>query len=253
MLKLVEFELKLPDKEKINISMGSVMHGFLMSLLPIHFAEKLHSENLRPFSQCVYFDKEKNKSLWRIGTLDTEDYELIILPLLETKKIFLRQKGYDIFLQSSNVLLESDYEQLADEIFPASEIPHGADFKFLTSTSFKRSGDYVIFPETFLILQSLLQRWNSFSPYMKLEDNNLAEKLSEFCKILNYNLHSRKFSLERTTITGFSGKTSILFVGNDMVNRILALLAKFAPFAGIGIKTALGMGAVDSEIFFKTR
>lgn len=252
MLKLVEFELKLPDNEKINISMGSVMHGFLMSLLPINFAEKLHSESLRPFSQCVYFDKETNKSLWRIGTLDTEDYELIILPLFETKKIFLRQKGYDIFLQSSNVLLESDYEQLADEIFPVSEIPHGADFKFLTSTSFKRNGDYVIFPETFLILQSLLQRWNSFSPYMKLEDNNLAEKLSEFCKISKYNLHSRKFSLERTTITGFSGKTSVLFIGNEMVNRILALLVKFAPFAGIGIKTALGMGAVDSEIFFKT-
>ena len=38
MLKLLEIELELPPNEKINISMGSVMHGVLMEMLPPNFA-----------------------------------------------------------------------------------------------------------------------------------------------------------------------------------------------------------------------
>ena len=250
MLKLFEFELEVPLNEKINSSMGSVMHGALMEMLPANISRRLHEENLRPFSQCIYFDREKNKSVWRVGTLNDETYEEIILPLLEIKKIFLRQKGYNINLRDKKILIETSYEKLADEIFPTAEIPCGAEFEFITPTSFKRAGKYVIFPENFLILQNLLQRWNTFSPYMKIEDNNLAEKLSSFCKISRYNLSSQKFSLEQKYIMGFAGKLSISFAGNDMTNKILALLVKFAPFAGIGVKTALGMGAVNSQIFF---
>ena len=253
MLKLLEIELELPPNEKINISMGSVMHGVLMEMLPPNFARQLHEENLRPFSQCIFFDREKNQSVWRIGTLNFETYEKIILPLLERKNIFIKQKGYKINLRDRKFLLDTNYEKLADEIFPTSEIPLRADFKLLTPTSFKRDGGYLIFPESFLIIQSLLQRWNIFSTKMKIEENNLAEKLSAFCKISRYNLHSQKFSLEGRNIVGFSGRLSISFVGNEMVNKIFGLLAKFAPFAGIGIKTALGMGAVSSEIFFKSR
>ena len=253
MLKLLEIELELPPGEKINISMGSVMHGVLMEMLPPNFARQLHEENLRPFSQCVFFDKSKNKSVWRIGTLNFETYEQIILPLLERKSIFVKQKDYKINLRDKKILLDTSCENLADEIFPTSEIPLRADLQFLTPTSFKREGGYVIFPENFLIIQSLLQRWNTFSNKIKIEENNLAEKLSAFCKISRYNLHSKKFSLEQKYITGFSGKISISFVGNESVNKILGLLAKFAPFAGLGIKTALGMGAVSSEIFFKSR
>lgn len=251
MLKLLEIELELPLNEKINSFMGSVMHGVLMEIISSNVAARLHEENLRPFSQCVYFDSEKNKSIWRIGTLNAEAYDSIILPLLERKIIFVKQKDYKIKLKDHRVLLDTSYENLADEIFPTSEIPLRADFQFLTATSFKRDGGYVIFPENFLVLQSLLQRWNTFSLKMKIEENNLAEKLSTFCKISRYNLHSQKFSLEQKYITGFAGKISISFVGNETVNKIVGLLAKFAPFAGIGIKTALGMGAVSSEIFFR--
>ena len=249
MLKLVEFELHLSNSEKINSSMGSIMHGALMEILSSNFASRLHEENLRPFSQCVYFDRGTNKAIWRIGTLNAETYDQIILPLLDVKKIFLKQKGCDIFIGDGKILIDTSYEKLADEIFPKSETSRSAALEFLTPTSFKREGGYVIFPESFLILQSLLQRWNNFSPNIKIEENNLAEKLSVFCKISRYNLHSQKFSLESKSITGFAGRLNFSFFGNDMVNKILSLLMRFAPCAGVGIKTALGMGAIKAELF----
>lgn len=253
MLKLIEVELELPTDEKVNNSMGSVMHGALMEILPANISAHFHEETLRPFSQCIYFDKEKKKSFWRIGILNSATYDSIILPILERENIFIKQKGYSIKFRDKRILLDTDYEKLADEIVPVSKIPINVDFEFLTPTSFKRDGGYIIFPETFLIIQSLLNRWNIFSTHLKIEDTNLADKLSAFCKISRYNLHSQKFSLEKKHITGFSGKISISLNGNEMVNKIVGVLAKFAPFAGIGIKTALGMGAVSSEMFFKVR
>lgn len=253
MLKIIEFELILPSEEKINSSMASLFHGVLMETISKTSATLFHEEGLRPFSQCVYFDKLKNKSIWRIGTLTVTTYEQIILPILEKKTFFLRQKNRPFSLAVPKVLLETSYEQLADEIFPQRNTPRAVNLEFMTPTAFKHDGKYAIFPDTFLILNSLLQRWNNFSEVMKLDETNLACKLAELCRISRYSLYTQPFSLERVNINGFCGRMNIFFGGNDMLNRILGLLFSFAPFAGVGIKTALGMGAVDSEIFWRIK
>ena len=253
MLKLVRFEVTLPPDEKINSSMASLFHGLLMENLPADFAASLHAEGLRPFSQCVYFDREQCKTFWRIGTLSGTAYEKIIAPLVDKKKFFLRQKNWQITLSEPKILLDTSCEQLADEIFPQRNSPRSVKLQFLTPTAFKHEGDYLILPEKFFVVNSLLQRWNNFSRDFKLEDINLAVKLSEFCRLTRYNLNTHPFSLEKTKIPGFVGRLEISFVGNEMLNRILGLLFSFATFSGVGIKTALGMGAVTTEIFWRNK
>lgn len=251
MLKLVRFEVSLPPDEKINISMASLFHGLLMENVSANVAASLHAQTLRPFSQCVYFDREQNKAFWRIGTLSGTAYEQIIAPLVDKRKFFLRQKNWQITLSEPKILLDTSCEQLADEIFPQSNSPRSVNLQILTPTAFKHEGNYVILPEKFFIVNSLLQRWNTFSEDFKLEDINLAVKLSDFCRLTRYNLNTRQFALEKTKIPGFTGQLEISFGGNDMINRILGLLFKFATFSGVGIKTALGMGAVTAEIFWR--
>ena len=253
MLKLIEFELILPPEEKINSSMASLFHGVLMETISKTSAASFHEEGLRPFSQCVYFDRTRNKSFWQIGTLTTAAYEQIIFPLLDKEKFFLRQKNRPFSLTAPKILLDTSYEKLADEIFPQKYSPRAVYLEFMTPTAFKHDGKYSIFPDIFLILNSLLQRWNNFSEVIKLDETNLAGKLAEFCRIVRYNLYTQTFSLERVNISGFCGRTNIFFGGNDMLNRILGLLFSFAPFAGVGIKTALGMGALKSEIFWRNK
>lgn len=251
MLRLVRFELTLPTDKKINNSMASLFHGVIMESLSIEVAASLHTEGLRPFSQCVCFDKNASKAFWRIGTLTTAAYEKIISSLTAKKKFFLRQKNWQVILSDPEILTQTSFEQLADEIFPQSNSPRAVDLQFLTPTAFKHEGNYSILPEKFFLVNSLLNRWNNFSEQVKLEDINLAGKLAEFCRLTRYNLRTRPFSLERTKIPGFIGGLEISFGGNDMVNRILGLLFRFAAFSGIGIKTALGMGAVDSELIWR--
>lgn len=252
MLKLIEFELILPPEEKINNSMASLFHGVLMETISKTAATSFHEEGLRPFSQSVYYDRTKNKSYWRIGTLTATAYEQIILPLLKKETFFLRQKNQPFSLTTPKIL-ETSYERLADEIFPQRSMPRSVNLEFMTPTAFKHDGRYVIFPDAFLILNSLLQRWNNFSEVIKLDEINLAGKLAEFCRISRYNLYTQTFSLERVNISGFCGRMNIFLGGTDMLNRILGLLFNFAPFAGVGIKTALGMGALKSEIFWRNK
>jgi hypothetical protein len=163
--------------------------------------------------------------------------------------IFLRQKGYEVRLGERKLLAESSFEEIADTFFLQEAAPKGAELSFCTPTSFKREGRYVMLPDFFLICQSLLMRWNRFAKEIYLYDEDLTERMALACQLSKYALRSVPFSIEGHTIRGFCGTMHVRFFGTDGMRRILGMLFFFAPFVGIGIKTALGMGAVETRVW----
>lgn len=100
-----------------------------------------------------------------------------------------------------------------------------------------------------LIMQSLLTRWNYFCPDICIiEDDGIAEILAFYTRPTRYALHTAEFSVDGYNLRGFRGDLALQFLGSDMVRRVLGILLTFAPFSGIGIKTVLGMGAVETTI-----
>ena len=249
MLRHYEAELRLPDDARAPASMGSILHGALMERLPGDYATYLHTENLRPYSQSIRWDRETGRVLWRIGTLDRTAGEIIGGVLHGIGSIHLRQKGYSIDVQNIQCIAQRSYQDIADEYFRAETAPRGAEIQFLTPTSFKQGGAYIILPESALILQSLLARWNRFCPDIRIEEDDLVQTLAAHTRLTRYALRSAAFSVEGYSIRGFRGQIALQFTGSDMVRRILGTLLAFAPYAGIGIKTALGMGAAETNIW----
>ena len=243
-LYLFEVPLAFPEGVRVVSSMGSVFHGALMEQLPAEVAAHLHVEELRPYHQSILFTRERG-AVWRFGVLDEGLYCLLWYIFSERAGLELRQKGFSVALGEPRLLQATSEEALADAAFAGDEVLRSAACQFLTPTSFKRDGVYQMFPDTQLILQSLLGRWRRFSEQVRLDEQDLASRLAPACRISSYRLQSAPFSLERHTIYGFRGQLRLYFAGNEMVRRLLRLLFSFAPFAGIGIKTALGMGAVD--------
>ena len=243
-LYLFEVPLAFPEGVRVVSSMGSVFHGALMEQLPEEVAAHLHAEELRPYHQSILFTRERG-AVWRFGVLDEGLYCLLWYIFSERAELELRQKGFSVALGEPRLLQETSEEALADAAFAGDEVLRSAACQFLTPTSFKRDGVYQMFPDTQLILQSLLGRWRRFSEQVRLDEQDLAARLAPACRISSYRLQSAPFSLERHTICGFRGQLRLYFAGNEMVRRLLRLLFSFAPFAGVGIKTALGMGAVD--------
>ncbi len=65
--------------------------------------------------------------------------------------------------------------------------------------------------------------------------------------ISRYRLHSQEYRIKGQRINGFSGSVEIYAKLSPPMQELWKLLLEFAPYGGIGIKTALGMGAVTTE------
>ena len=110
-----------------------------------------------------------------------------------------------------------------------------------------QAGRYAIYPQEFLLLQSLVLHWNTAFPDCQLNDPDALDAILRGLHILDYNLHTVSYPIKNTRIPGF--------VGSAVVEARLALpllelwnaLLSFAPYGGIGIKTTLGMGGVSVE------
>ena len=246
----LEITLGLPENEKVHRAMGSVLQGALMEMLDAESADKLHEDGLRPYSQYVYFNRDIQLPIWCINALNDWAYEKILIPLMNQKEIFLKHKKYYVKFLEYNVIVEDSYKDMLDYFMSMSngQISQNVDINFITTASFRRDGKYVIFPELYLIIQSLLNRWNAFSDSFIIEEENLSHILATFCQIKEYNLYTQIFLLEHQRINGFCGSMRLHFEGNENVNNLLKLLFHYANYSGIGIKTALGMGAIKTKL-----
>jgi len=64
-------------------------------------------------------------------------------------------------------------------------------------------------------------------------------------KYTRYVLHKGEYQIgERNTRTGFKGELIIRLNGSGEQRDKLALLLRYARYAGIGAKTAIGMGGI---------
>ncbi len=251
-LKRLEIKFALPSSIKLNQAIGSIMQGVLMENIDHDYATYLHRQNLRPYSQYIFFSKKQNCLVWRISILNDEANNEILLPLSKlSEHVLLRKKKTTLTVLSKECTYNSNYEMLAQKYFSSDNIvdnKHTIDFKFITSTAFKSQGQYIIFPEPQLIIYSLLNRWNALSPLNFLQDRCIAEQLQQHLYVDNYQLNMRPFSLEGIRVPAFVGLYSLGITKNDMAQRIFAMLSEFAMLSGIGIKTAIGMGAVRTCI-----
>lgn len=248
MVYLMECELEIPKGKQVSSSMGSVMHGVLMECIGSEAAEYFHKQGMRPYSQSIYWEPVKKQAVWRLGCLTDEAYTIIWGALSRIHEVWVRQKGYKISLKNINLLMRTSYENLAETYLLSDKQPVGARIVFRTTTSFKRNGSYIIFPEEKLIYQSLLNRWNLFSPE-PLEEG-ISEILGYYSQMQKYELCSQSFGVEKQNIHGFQGMVHYCFTGNEIVRRTSGLLIAYADFAGLGIKSALGMGAVATKIYW---
>ena len=244
MLTLAETELTLPEGKLLNQSMGSVMHGWLMETINSSWADMMHSIQVRPYSQ--YLVVREGKPYWRIATLTEEAFDNITVPVMKTRSARLKQCGFDIGLSPVTIRKTESYKDLEKSFFETMERIHHVDIRFCTSTSFKTQGTYAIFPEPQLLFCNLITKWNEFSTSSVLEEDKLTKHIAEGLSIVEYNLHTHPYSLEGRRIRAFRGTMRLGLFDNDMTARLVSLLCAFASYSGIGIKTALGMGGVET-------
>ncbi len=248
MLTQAEIELTLPERQILNQSMGSILHGALMEIISPEWAEAMHARKMRPYSQYAIFTE--GRAVWRLQTLPEEAFDHILLPLMKRKSLTLRQRESEVGLSRFRILKQETFAEIEETYWAATGKIHHADMEFLTSASVKSQGTYAIFPDPRIVFVSLVNKWNLYSDDSAVKEENLFENLASQMDITGYKLHMHPFSLEGRRIRAFRGSVRYGLFKNEAAANLTAVLSHFANYAGVGIKTALGMGGTVSTVSY---
>lgn len=240
MLQKIILNCTYVGDQKASYNWGSLFHGAMIELLPDIAADMLHDNTLRPFSQYVHV-LAANKLEWHIGLWDNQYAEAIAQAIMPLSTIEIKHKGLKMDIVATERKKQSVRDYFAQ--FFTNETPcRKYELEFLTPCTHKSSGQYVLFPSTELIIQSLLMRFSAYLEEFTLEDPEAIAQLFAHLKITRYYLRSAQYYLEKTRIPGYMGRITLFIGGPEPLARLAGLLLSFAEYAGVGVKTSLGMG-----------
>lgn len=233
------------DPAKYDYNISSVFHGLLMEQAEPDYGELLHQSQLKPYSQYLMRTKE-NQMVWVINCLNEEFYQKVGKKLVdpELSQVFIRHKDLVVNLKGKETDFTS-YPELVAEHYSSPAKSRNHRLRLLTPMGFKSGGRYEILPDLRLMFQSIMRRFDAFSDGYHLFDKEALVHLTEHCHITSYRLSSSRFHVEGTTIPAMIGQWTTFVQGPSVMNDLVSLLMAYATYSGIGIKTAMGMGAVS--------
>ena len=171
-----------------------------------------------------------------------------LAPLLETETVYcLRQEQLKLRAERRAQEEIASLEVLFLRAAAASPL-HTLSFN--TPTAFKRHGveEYQILPTQRLILQNLMKKWNacpSLSASSRTRTGRAWKAMAKGLCCRRYRLHDQLCRMKRQTFPGFVGELTLENRLTGFHQQLAGVLLIFAGYAGVGIKTALGMGGTE--------
>ena len=237
---ICQYYFALDTDERIPAERAYAFYSCLLSMLPYEYAEQLHEQGETPISQFLYFDREKEKTVWQITVLGDDAAE-VFCPILDGLTALELNSG------TVDLLMQDKRQYSAGEFIAQARSEAARRWEtllVLSPTAFRQNGRYVIIPQERLIIQSLISKWNAAFPEYLLDDGDVVRLLEGGVHISDYTLRSVRFPLKSNKIPGYIGSITLETRLAAPIMEIWNLLLHFAPYSGIGIKTALGMGGV---------
>ena len=241
MIHQYQLRLSAADGRRLPYAEAYRLYAWLLEQLPEEAAEALHQQNAHLLAQSLRFDPAAGTNLWTISVFADDPAAAILSILSKTEKIELHETGTlqaevtgQKTLRARDLILRED-----------GETGRRTELRFLTPTAFRQAGRYAIYPQESLVLQSLVSSWNAAFPETALQDPDALQAVLQGLHITDYRLRTTRFLLKGARIPGFLGSITVdaklALPLKELWNALLGL----APYTGIGIKTALGMGAVE--------
>lgn len=224
-------ELTKELHEKLNLSLGNEI------IPPVTFSGLVGK---RSSSQDFFsFPVGETYQLSLCG-LETTSAKAIASLSLSNSLEFLGTKFKVIHREDAITSYEQLYTTLvADEPEPQREYT----LNFVTPTAFSQHRTHLPLPVPTLMFRSWLERWNHFAS-IYLGGDELISYLSDAVRIKHHRIKTRNFQLRRGYITGFIGEVTLQLPPriDPLLANVISLLTSYAPYAGTGVKTRLGMG-----------
>lgn len=236
----------MPDGLEISrpqiYSAGPFLQGALMERLDSSYVAYLHQQAFNPYSLHCWIDNNTSVLIWRINALTDEAIEQIIEPMQKLDSLYLKRfdKTFEVTDKNQETLPLKSLTDLTHEPGPSR-----VKVQFLSPTAFKSTGMYIFMPTVRLVFQNLFMRYEQLYEGDKEVDPDTIDYLDRNIKLVSYNLHSHYFShvmQGNRRIPAFMGSVDFNIGGSKPLGGLARMLLTFGNYAGIGIKTAMGMG-----------
>lgn len=225
--------------------MGPFLQGYLMEQLTEQYATQLHQLSFNPYSLQCRLNEDRKSLIWRVATLTDEARRHILEPLQSVESVSLRSLGYALPVVSTTTKAIT-VKSLTDIINTADLSK--ARVRFVTPTAFKRSGSYIFMPDVRLIFQNLLMHYCQVYEGNKEIDQETLDYIEQNVRITSYALQSQYFGhvmKGSSKIPAFVGDMTLSVKGPQTMTGLIRMLLRFGEFAGVGIKTSMGMGGIQ--------
>ncbi len=199
------------------------------------YAAALHQADRTPIAQ--YITSENGVTTWRVTLFgDARDAVGAILGSSDHYALSSPEVALEV---AKTEIVRRTQRQLVDAVHHDGGL---CKLNFLSPTAFKMDGEYVMFPTVPLIINNLIGKWNACSPDIVIADDDAVRAIVAGTRLTAYNLRSNYFTVKGAKIPAFVGEVLLRPKLPVPLMQIFALLMSFAPYCGVGIKCALGMG-----------
>lgn len=244
-VKVQKINLICNNKGRTSANDAVYFHGWLMSRISEDFAARMHQTGVNPVTIAVHASKEQ--VVFSIAMLTDEAAAEIAKVLLDPDFASFtlkstRQEEFKIVKKEQEILSSQD---LAQAFYQPEKTKRLLQVLVKTPLAFKTNGEYYNLPDTRLFFQSLMKKYNAIFEKTEQIDLDLLDELCDKVKLVNFSIHSRRFYIHKAYINGFCGKLAFYCNGAETLANYAAMLLRFAEYAGVGVKTSLGMGSVE--------
>ena len=244
MIKQYNITLRTAKGETLPPYSAYWLYSKLVESVTPEFANYLHKPTYTPLSQYVLRSTYNQEVQWIVNLLE-DRAKAEISPILDSWNQFQLERMLEPIII---VKKESKELQKCEFSFEMNrDMKRFYTLHFVSPTSFKSEGEYIILPNTRLIVQSLLNKWKALYPDCILCDDEESKLLVNGIKIRDYKLNSTKYALGGLKLPSFLGYVELQVRLPEQLHHVWNQLYSIAPYTGVGIKTALGMGAVMTK------
>jgi CRISPR-associated endoribonuclease Cas6 len=268
---LLSWILTLQPEEPVTVpaNLGRAAHAWFLGRVraadPALADELHHGQGVRPFTVSNVWELGRERSAEAILS-PKQTYTLRVTSFSPALSAVVREKvmaclpetvtlvDVPLRLVSSTTdpaehpwAAEATFEGLVQHFTLSRDVPRSVGLRFASPTAFRVTGKKraVPLPLPPLVFGGLLDKWNAFSPIQVHPD---VRRFAEQCLVVSsYRLETRRVAFgpdgQRGVVPGFVGRCRYYIEVPDRYwMGLIQLLAGFSLYAGVGLRTTMGLG-----------
>ena len=263
MLTAIVLEL-MPEKDEVlPVSHGAITQAAALDIILRHnaaLARKLHEEGkARPYTTSSLYLSALPKAIqlsvkagkpvmWRITGLN-EPVSCLLRQLtsgwgLRIGRCVFEAVGVKLSSFEHEDAGTDSYPEIVERwsLCPEEQLPSEFVFDFRTPTTFRNGTMTKPFPDPGIFWTSLMSNWNEWSSAFCPQ---LSLALAEDTLLSNWQGETRSLQMGARRTIGCVGRFEFRALDRSpQLRRLMAMLADFSFYSGVGWQTAAGMGQV---------